>query len=106
MYVLWDVIDDTIARKTHTSDAAAFARICGCCPSQVWGVIWLIQAFIYFALGIIVGLVAFKQSAAQQKTDSSHFIPVPGSKSEAQSISPTALAVTLLTLGLGALGLS
>jgi len=28
------------------------------CP--VWGVIWLIQATIFFALGIIVGLVAFK----------------------------------------------
>jgi len=26
----------------------------------VWGFIWLIQAFIFFALGVIVGLVAFK----------------------------------------------
>jgi hypothetical protein len=26
----------------------------------VWGVLWLIIAFIFFALGIIVGLVAFK----------------------------------------------
>lgn len=26
----------------------------------VWGVIWLIQAIIFFALGVIVGLVAFK----------------------------------------------
>jgi hypothetical protein len=79
MYVLWDVIDDTIARKVNSSDAAKFADICGCCPSQVWGVIWLIQAFIFFAAGVIVGLVAFKQSAAQQREDSKHFIPVPGS---------------------------
>ncbi|EEB95704.1 hypothetical protein MPER_05284, partial [Moniliophthora perniciosa FA553] len=60
MYVLWDVIDDTIARKVNTSDASVFAKICGCFPSQVWGVIWLIQAFVFFALGVIVGLVAFK----------------------------------------------
>lgn len=78
LYVLWDVIDDTIARKVNASDASAFARICGCCPSQVWGVIWLIIAFGFFALGIIVGLLAFKESAAQQAQDSKHFLPVPG----------------------------
>ncbi|KAH8100227.1 peptidase M50B-like-domain-containing protein [Cristinia sonorae] len=77
MYVLWDVIDDTIARKVNGSDAYAFSEICGCCPSQVWGVIWLIIAFCFFAAGIIVGLVAFKQSAAQQAQDTSHFLPVP-----------------------------
>lgn len=60
MYVLWDVVDDTVARKVNSSDASAFADLIGCCPSQVWGVIWLIQAFIFFALGVIVGLVAFK----------------------------------------------
>jgi len=81
MYVLWDIVDDTVARKVNSSDASAFARICGCCPSQVWGVIWLIQAIGFFAIGIIVGLVAFKQSAAQQKADSAHFLPVPGSHS-------------------------
>ena len=26
----------------------------------VWGFIWLVQAFVFFALGVIVGLVAFK----------------------------------------------
>lgn len=105
MYALWDVIDDTIARKTNSSDATAFAKICRCFPSQVWGVIWLIQAAIFFALGIIVGLVAFKQSAAEQKTQSSHFLPVPSSSSGSSSMSPSCLAVTLITLGLGALGL-
>ena len=54
LYVLWDVIgacspgissrsepaakcvvlDDTIARKVNSSDASAFAKICGCFPSQ------------------------------------------------------------------------
>lgn len=100
MYVLWDVIgqthvprnpnsntnylpvDDTIARKVNSSDASAFAKICGCFPSQglfflcefpiqltlfsttVWGVIWLLVAFIFFAGGILVGLAAFKVPAS------------------------------------------
>ncbi|KAL5528893.1 hypothetical protein ACEPAG_4867 [Sanghuangporus baumii] len=81
MYVLWDVIDDTIARKVNSSDASAFAHVCGCCPSQVWGVIWLIIAFGFFAAGILVGLVAFKQSEAQQEQDTEHFLPTPGSSS-------------------------
>ncbi|KAI0093805.1 peptidase M50B-like-domain-containing protein [Irpex rosettiformis] len=100
MYVLWDVVDDTIARKVNGSDASSFAEICGCCPSQgllscslravpyadfynrlVWGVIWLLVAAGFFAAAIIIGIVAFKQSAAQQASDSQHFLPVPGSHS-------------------------
>lgn len=76
LYVLWDVIDDTIARKVNSSDASHFAQICGCFPSRVWGVIWLIQALIFFAGGIIVGLVAFKANAAQQKAEGKDFLPV------------------------------
>lgn len=105
LYCLWDVIDDTIARKVNTSDASAFARICGCCPSRVWGVIWLIQAFIFFALGVIVGLVAFKENAEQQKIDASHFLPVPGSKSGALSLMPNPLLAWTIALALGAMGL-
>jgi len=78
MYVLWDTIDDTIKRKVNSSDASAFAEICGCCPSQIWGVIWLVIAFIFFAAGVLVGLAVFKQSAAQQVEDSKHFLPTPG----------------------------
>jgi len=79
LYALWDVIDDTIARKVNTSDASAFAKICGCFPSQVWGAIWLFIAFVFFILGIVVGLVAFKESTAQQEEDAKHFLPTPGS---------------------------
>ncbi|KAL4065453.1 peptidase M50B-like-domain-containing protein [Scleroderma citrinum] len=79
LYVIWDVVDDTIARKVNNSDASAFARICGCFPSQVWGVIWLIVAIIFFAAGVLIGIVAFKETAAQQKQDASAFLPVPGS---------------------------
>ncbi|KAF9009528.1 peptidase M50B-like-domain-containing protein [Cyathus striatus] len=105
MYVLWDVIDDTLARKIHTSDASAYADICGCCPSRVWGFIWLVQAFIFFALGVIVGLVSFKETAAQQKEDSSHFLPVPGSHSGALSITPNVIFISVISLVLGATGL-
>ncbi|KAJ7261373.1 peptidase M50B-like-domain-containing protein [Mycena haematopus] len=103
MYVLWDVIDDTIARKVNSSDASAFAKICGCFPSQVWGVIWLLVAFIFFACGVLVGLAAFKESTAQQKADTSHFLPAPGSKSAALpvSVSPDALFVSVVALILG-----
>jgi len=79
MYVLWDVIDDTIRRKVNNSDASAFADICGCCPSRVWGVIWLIIAFAFFGAGVIVGIVAFKESAAEQRTAAEKFLPGPGS---------------------------
>ncbi|KAF9239684.1 peptidase M50B-like-domain-containing protein [Melanogaster broomeanus] len=92
LYVLWDVIDDTVARKVNNSDASAFARICGCFPSQVWGVIWLIIAFAFFAAGVLVGIVAFKESAAVQQEQAEHFLPVPGSSSAI----PGASAPTLL----------
>jgi len=107
LYCVWDVIDDTVARKVNKSDASEFARICKCCPSRVWGVIWTVQAIIYFALGIIIGLLAFKQSAAQQATDSSHFLPVPGTQSGALSLEPSFLVFStftlLLTAAVGAL---
>ncbi|KAG6328254.1 hypothetical protein ID866_10835 [Astraeus odoratus] len=99
LYVIWDVIDDTIARKVNSSDASAFARICGCFPSQVWGVIWLIIAIIFFAAGVLVGIVAFKQSATQQKEDASHFLPVPGSNNAIPGAqAPTFLAIAASTL--------
>jgi len=94
LYVLWDIVDDTIARKVNSSDASAFADICGCCPSQVWGVFWLIIAFCFFAGGILVGLAAFKESAAQQATDAEHFLPVPGSSgARALACSPAGVSV-------------
>jgi len=97
MYALWDVIDDTITRKVNTSDASAFADICGCCPSRVWGVIWLIIAFCFFALGLIVGLAAFKETAAQQAQDSKHFLPVPGSGATSLTSSPWYFWMTATT---------
>jgi len=99
LYVLWDIIDDTIARKVNSSDASAFAQICGCCPPQVWGVLWLIIAFIFFGGGLLVGLVVFKQSAAQQKQDASHFLPVPHSGAISTASIPSALTMIGLVVG-------
>lgn len=104
LYCLWDVIDDTISRKVANSDASAFARYCGCCPSQVWGFIWLIQALVFFALGIIVGLVAFKKSASQQKADSSKFLPVPNANAACSSY-PDVLTTALISFGMSLIGL-
>ncbi|CAE6434138.1 unnamed protein product [Rhizoctonia solani] len=77
MYALWDIIDDTISRKVNTSDAAVFAKQFGCCPAQVWGVIWLLIAFVFFALGVLVGIAAFKDTSAEQAAASKTFLPVP-----------------------------
>jgi len=66
MYSIWDIFDDTLARKVNESDASKFAEVCGCCPSQVWGLFWLAVSFIFFVLGILVGVVAFKESTSQQ----------------------------------------
>jgi len=106
MYVVWDVIDDTIARKVNASDASAFADICGCCPSQVWGVFWLIIAIIFFALGVIVGLLVFKENSAQQKQDSKDFLPVPTLKNSALSLDSSSFvswSIIALSVILGSL---
>jgi hypothetical protein len=107
LYCVWDIIDDTVIRKVENSDASAFARICGCCPSRVWGVIWTIQAIIFFAFGIIIGLLAFKENAQQQASDASHFLPVPGSTSSALSLEPSFWVLlstfTMLLTSMGAL---
>jgi len=97
MYAVWDVVDDTITRKINSSDASQFAKICGCFPSQVWGFIWFIVAVLFFALGIIVGLAAFKESADQQKADSAKFLPVPGSTSSAIAFSSSDYVLAILS---------
>ena len=90
---------------------------------------------MFFILGILVGILAFKvrhplycisfcvliaprdcsffllpwlqQSAAEQKQDAEHFLPVPGSKNAAVGASPlsTPLALLVGTLSSALLGL-
>ncbi|KAJ3738795.1 peptidase M50B-like-domain-containing protein [Lentinula detonsa] len=105
MYCLWDIIDDTISRKVNSSDASQFAKICGCCPSQVWGVLWLFVSLIFFIAGVLVGLAAFKESAAQQKEDSSVFLPVPGSSAAmALTVTKSGIVSMILAVVVGLLG--
>jgi hypothetical protein len=41
--------DDTIARKVNASDASAFAKICGCFPSQGNGTILFLSDYVLIA---------------------------------------------------------
>ncbi|PWN54188.1 hypothetical protein IE53DRAFT_383208 [Violaceomyces palustris] len=74
LYSVWDICDDLIFRKVNESDATAFAKVVGCCPPQVWGVIWLFISIIFFGAGIVIGIVAFKTSVKDQQA--SNFLDV------------------------------
>lgn len=62
LYCLWDILDDLVFRKAHESDASRFAQLCEppCLSSQAWGVLWFLVSLVFFAAGIIIGIVAFK----------------------------------------------
>ncbi|KAI5114653.1 hypothetical protein M0805_005529 [Coniferiporia weirii] len=55
-------------------------------------------AFIFFAAGIIVGLVCFKESEAEQEQESLHFLPVPGASAGILSASLPTPIVCLASL--------
>ncbi|KAK3299363.1 peptidase M50B-like-domain-containing protein [Chaetomium fimeti] len=74
LYSVWDICDDLILRKVNSSDASVFAQRYGG-SSQCWGVIWSIISLGFMVAGIIAGIAAFPQSAAQQREDSQNFIP-------------------------------
>ncbi|KAK4122284.1 hypothetical protein N657DRAFT_646966 [Parathielavia appendiculata] len=74
LYSVWDICDDLILRKVNSSDASVFAQRYGG-SSQCWGVFWVIISWGFMACGIVAGIAAFPQSAAQQREDSQHFIP-------------------------------
>ncbi|RXK41358.1 hypothetical protein M231_01263 [Tremella mesenterica] len=74
LYCIWDIIDDSLSRKVNTSDASEYAHMIGCCGSRFWGAFWLIIAIVFFIAGILVGLVAFKQSWAEQRTSADNFL--------------------------------
>ncbi|PVU92146.1 hypothetical protein BB559_003835 [Furculomyces boomerangus] len=58
-YSLWDIVEDLVTRKVHQSDATLFAEQTGF-PSQCCGVIWLFISFLFFASGIMLGIILFK----------------------------------------------
>lgn len=79
LYSVWDICDDLVFRKVNESDASAFARLVGCCPAQVWGVVWLLISLAFFVGGILyvaleedshsVGIVLCKTPVSEQKAD-------------------------------------
>lgn len=68
LYSFWDICDDLIFRKVNESDASAFSRLAGGSP-QFWGFLWLLLSIGFFAAGIIVGIVAFKDPLSEQRDD-------------------------------------
>ncbi|KAI9243904.1 peptidase M50B-like-domain-containing protein [Phascolomyces articulosus] len=66
LYCLWDILDDLVFRKAYGSDATKFAELYGL-SSRTWGVIWFFVSVVFFAGGILVGLVAFKETAEEQE---------------------------------------
>jgi hypothetical protein len=59
LYSIWDIIEDLVLRKVNESDASQFAKLCSCCPAQVWGVLWGLLSVCCLAGGILAGLVLF-----------------------------------------------
>lgn len=55
------------------SDATEFARIVGG-SSRLWGVLWLIISCAFFAAGIILGIIFFKDDTQTQKERAATFL--------------------------------
>lgn len=68
LYSIWDIIEDLVLYKHNDSDASAFSRLVGG-PPQMWGVLWAFISVGFFALGMIVGILAFKDTIQQQQSD-------------------------------------
>ncbi|KAH6755964.1 peptidase M50B-like protein [Perilla frutescens var. hirtella] len=46
LFSVYDIYDDLISRRVHSSDAEKFAELCPCCTGVGWGVIWQFNAFL------------------------------------------------------------
>lgn len=68
LYSCFDILEDLVFRKVEESDASAFSRLVGGSP-QAWGVLWFLISVVFFAAGLIIGIVAFKTSISDQRAD-------------------------------------
>ncbi|KAL2499433.1 hypothetical protein Adt_24983 [Abeliophyllum distichum] len=58
LFSVYDIYDDLISRRVHSSDAEKFAEVCPCpCNGAAWGVIWGLISFIFLCGAIYIGLV-------------------------------------------------
>lgn len=58
MFSVYDIYDDLISRRVHSSDAEKFAEICPCpCNGLMWGILWGLISFIFLCTSVYLGLV-------------------------------------------------
>ncbi|XP_010470598.1 PREDICTED: uncharacterized protein LOC104750501 [Camelina sativa] len=57
LFSVYDIYDDLISRRVHSSDAEKFAEICPCCTGCGWGVIWGMISFAFLCASLYLGLV-------------------------------------------------
>lgn len=58
LFSVYDIYDDLISRRVHSSDAEKFAELCPCpCNGVGWGVIWGMISFIFLCGAMYLGLV-------------------------------------------------
>lgn len=58
LFSVYDIYDDLISRRVHSSDAEKFAEICPCpCNGVGWGVIWGLISFVFLCASMYLGLV-------------------------------------------------
>ncbi|KAJ1861850.1 hypothetical protein LPJ73_000922 [Coemansia sp. RSA 2703] len=70
LYSLWDIVDDTVRRKTNESDATKFAQRTHC-SSRCCGLLWLLIALIFLVAAILLGLAFLKDDSSLPSTHSS-----------------------------------
>ncbi|CAL2262283.1 unnamed protein product [Prunus armeniaca] len=57
LFSVYDIYDDLISRRVHSSDAEKFAEECPCCTGCGWGVIWGFISFLFLCGAMYLGLV-------------------------------------------------
>lgn len=58
LFSVYDIYDDLISRRVHSSDAEKFAELCPCpCNGVGWGIIWGMISFIFLCGAMYLGLV-------------------------------------------------
>ncbi|KAK3425964.1 uncharacterized protein LOC104449437 [Eucalyptus grandis] len=58
LFSVYDIYDDLISRRIHSSDAEKFAETCPCpCNGVAWGFIWGMISLIFLSGAVYLGLV-------------------------------------------------
>ncbi|XP_040367713.1 uncharacterized protein LOC112179331 isoform X2 [Rosa chinensis] len=57
LFSVYDIYDDLISRRVHSSDAEKFSEECPCCTGCGWGVIWGLISFLLLCGAMYLGLV-------------------------------------------------